>query len=143
MYQFNRLNKDPYHSDHIIVSPNVPVIRDENPPFPLITPWFLTVISAPAVNAGLVRTKQPGMCARLSNDNAYFRQCQLISITGIYFSAGEFVQDQIHHRMKNRLHRVLCAAYDHGVQRIVLGDFGCGALENHPGDVNTFLILLY
>jgi uncharacterized protein (TIGR02452 family) len=29
IYEYNRVNKDPFHSEHVIVSTNVPVIRDE------------------------------------------------------------------------------------------------------------------
>lgn len=57
MYDFNRSNKDPFHSDHFIVCPSIPVIREDHAPHMLCAPWPLTVISAPAVNAGLVRSR--------------------------------------------------------------------------------------
>lgn len=108
LYEYNRSHKDPFHSDHLIVSPNVPVIRDENDPYMLREPWLLTVIAAPAVNAGVVRARNVGNLQ---------------------------AESEIHRRMRNRIRRILGAAYEHGVQRLVLGEYGCGALENNPRDV--------
>jgi len=108
LYEYNRSHKDPYHSDHMIVSPEVPVIRDERSPYQLKDPWLLTVISAPAVNAGVVRSRNP-------NSEA-----------------------EIHRRMRNRIRRILGAAVEHGVSRLILGEYGCGALENNPRDVARY-----
>eukprot|EP01041_Mallomonas_annulata_P004101 gene4101-8156_t len=35
LYEYNRSHKDPFHSDHLIVSPEVPVIRQEAEPYTL------------------------------------------------------------------------------------------------------------
>lgn len=111
LYEYNRSHKDPYHSDHLIVSPEVPVIREEMDPYTLREPWPLTVISAPAVNAGVVRSRNPGC------------------------SSAEM---EIHRRMRIRIRRILGAAVEHGVSRLVLGEYGCGALENNPKDVASY-----
>ena len=116
LYEYNRRNKDPFHSDHLIVSPSVPVIRDEFEPYALCEPWYLTVISAPAVNAGVVRQRHLGD-----------REWEM----------------EIHRRMRNRIHRILGAAYEHGVQQLVLGEYGCGALENNPRDVSLLVIFFF
>jgi len=60
LYELNRKIKPHYQNDHITVSKNVPVIRDEFEPYALCEPWDLTIISAPAVNAGMVRFKNLG-----------------------------------------------------------------------------------
>jgi len=111
LYEFNRKNKTYYHSDHVMVSKNVPVIRDEIEPYALCEPWNLTVISAPAVNAGMIRFKNLGDTA---------------------------AEEEIHFRMRNRIKRILGAAFENGVKYLVLGQYGCGALENNPCDVSTF-----
>jgi len=110
LYEFNRKNKNPYHSDHVMVSEDVPVIREEFEPYPLCEPWELTVISAPAVNAGIVRSRNLGDTS---------------------------IESEIHRRMRNRISRILGAAYESGVKYLVLGQYGCGALENNPFDVST------
>jgi len=111
LYEYNRSHKDPYHSDHLIVSPEVPVIREEMDPYTLREPWPLTVISAPAVNAGVVRSRNPGCIS---------------------------AEAEIHRRMRIRIRRILGAAVEHGVSRLVLGEYGCGALENNPRDVARY-----
>lgn len=57
MYEANRKNKDPFYSDHVVVCTDVPVIRGEHPPHQLVQPWPLSIIAAPAVNAGIVRER--------------------------------------------------------------------------------------
>ena len=37
--------------------------------------------------------------------------------------------------MKARIHRILAAAHMHGIRNLILGEYGCGALENNPRDV--------
>jgi len=45
---------------------------------------------------------------------------------------------EIHRSMRNRIKRILDAAFESGVKYVVLGQYGCGALENNPFDVSTF-----
>ena len=112
LYEFNRSCKDPFHSDHLIISPQIPVIREEKEPYDFAEPWPLTVVSAPAVNAGVVKARGLG--------------------TDI----------DIQQRMKARIRRIVGAAYESGVTHLVLGEYGCGALQNEPSDVSVRLLLL-
>ncbi len=56
MYQHNRSNRSLLYSDHMIYSPRVPVIRDDEGS--LVAPFVTSFVTAPAVNAGAVRAKQ-------------------------------------------------------------------------------------
>ena len=109
MYEMNRVNKDPFYTDHVVVSTNIPVFREESPPHNLIRPWPVSIVSSPAVNSGIVRER-----------------------------LGMDAQDMIHQRMKSRIHRILAAAHMHGIRNLVLGEYGCGALENNPRDVANY-----
>ena len=109
MYESNRANKDPFYSDHVVVSKNIPVFREEAPPHKLIRPWPISVVAAPAVNSGIVRER-----------------------------LGMEAEGMIHERMKTRIYRVLAAAHMHGIRNLVLGEYGCGALENNPRDVANY-----
>lgn len=107
LYEFNRLNKDPFQSDHLIVVPHMPVFRNDSPMYGLCAPWFLTSISAPAVNASLVRER--------------------------HIPEAE---QKIGQRMRVRVRRILMAAYKHNVRNLVLGEYGCGSLGNDPNEVS-------
>jgi len=48
---------------------------------------------------------------------------------------GMEAEELIHSRMKARVHRILASAHMHGVRNLVLGEYGCGALENNPRHV--------
>lgn len=70
MYDFHQLQKDPLYSDHMIYSPAVPVIRDDEGML-LEDPYFVGIISAPAVNAsrldaGRHREIEPAMTGRIA-----------------------------------------------------------------------------
>merc|ERR1719498_1476892 len=69
----------------------------------------MTVISAPAVNAAVARE----------------RNVPNVDLT-------------IEQRMRHRIHRILAAAYDAGVTRLVLGEYGCGSLGNDPNEVARY-----
>ena len=106
LYDHNRSHKDPFHSDHIIVAPDTPVFRSESSPYMLTAPWKLTVIAAPAVNANLVRERN------IPNATVAIAQ-----------------------RMRQRVNRILGAAYEAGVTHLVLGEYGCGTLGNDPYEI--------
>jgi uncharacterized protein (TIGR02452 family) len=57
-YQAHRREKSLLYTDHLIVSPKVPVFRDEHDQL-LEQPWEATIITAPAPNAGAVRKNEP------------------------------------------------------------------------------------
>jgi len=52
---------------------------------------------------------------------------------------GIEADELIHNRMKNRIRRVLKAAVKHNIRNLVLGEFGCGALDNNPRDVILYM----
>lgn len=109
LYEYNRLNKDPFQSDHLIVVPHMPVFRQDNAPYSLCDPWYITSISAPAVNASLVRERN------LPDS-----------------------EKRIGQRMRIRVRKILLAAYQHNVRNLVLGEYGCGSLGNDPHVIATF-----
>lgn len=53
-YDFHRAQRDPVYSDHMIVSPSVPVIRDDEGAL-LEAPWPCTFVTSPAVNRGALK----------------------------------------------------------------------------------------
>lgn len=57
MYETNRAYGSCLYTDHMIYSPRVPVIRDDESQL-LEQPYLLSFITAPAVNAGAVKRKE-------------------------------------------------------------------------------------
>ncbi len=104
MYEHNRQEPSLLYSDHMIYSPLVPVFRDDDGAL-LETPYHVAFLTAPAVNAGAVRSNQP--------ENA-----PLIAPT-----------------MARRLHRLLWLAHTTGHLDIVLGAGGCGVFGNDPTEI--------
>ncbi len=104
MYEYNRLSKTCFYSDYMIHSPGVPVFRDDAGRL-LGAPYRAAFITAPAVNAGVVRRQE-------------LTQLPLLRAT-----------------MQRRLQRVLWVALRHGHTRLVLGAWGCGVFENDPYEI--------
>lgn len=104
MYSHNRQLKTCFYSDYMIYLPRVPVIRDHADQL-LDSPYLLSFITAPAVNAGVVREREP--------ENA----------------------TMISHVMKERIRKVLRAAVIHENRTIILGAYGCGVFRNRSEDV--------
>jgi uncharacterized protein (TIGR02452 family) len=63
-YEHNRALASPLYSDHLLVSPDVPVFRDDAGRL-AEEPYAVTFLSAPAVNAGAVRDNQPASVSRI------------------------------------------------------------------------------
>lgn len=55
-YDFHRAQKDATYSDHLIVSPEVPVFRDDEGAL-LDAPWACTFVTSPAVNVGASKAR--------------------------------------------------------------------------------------
>ncbi|MGQ8870750.1 TIGR02452 family protein [Paenibacillus sp. TSA_86.1] len=107
MYEYNRKQRSCLYSDHMIYSPEVPVIRDD---FDRLLDQYYTTsfITAPAVNAGVVRER------------------------------NEATDEEIRLVMKQRIRYVLEVAATQGHRTIVLGAFGCGVFRNEPAQVAAY-----
>lgn len=103
-YEANRREKSALYTDHMIYSPRVPVFRDDADRL-LDEPWCVSMVTAPAVNAGAVRAREPGTAAR------------------------------IRAVMRHRMGCVLALAVHHGHDALVLGAWGCGVFANDPEEV--------
>jgi uncharacterized protein (TIGR02452 family) len=103
-YTANRQSKSALYTDHMIYSPLVPVFRDDADRL-LDEPWCVSMITAPAVNAGVVRSQEP--------DNA----------------------KRIREVMRHRIACVLALAAHHDHDALVLGAWGCGVFANDPREV--------
>ena len=104
MYRLNSDSKSCLYSHCMIYSPNVPVFKDDEGE--LLEEWYpLSFISAPAVNAGVVRKRERNADATIEAT------------------------------MRERMRRVLRVAAEHRHETLVLGAFGCGVFDNRPADV--------
>jgi uncharacterized protein (TIGR02452 family) len=109
MYEYNRLVKTCFYSDYMIYSPGVPVFRDDEGRL-LGRPYRTAFITAPAVNAGVVRQRE-------------LTQLPLLRPT-----------------MRQRLQRLLWVALQHGHTRLVLGAWGCGVFGNDPYEMADLFV---
>lgn len=101
MYDYNRKNKTGFYSDYMIFSPKVPVFRHDNG-YLLDKPYSLSIITSPAVNAGIVREREK----------------------------DKF--NQIENVMYSRILKILAIAKAQKQEALVLGAFGCGVFGNNP-----------
>ncbi|HWB09958.1 MAG TPA: TIGR02452 family protein [Pirellulales bacterium] len=103
-YDANRRHHSLLYTDHLIVSPCVPVFRDDHGIL-LETPWEMTILTAPAPNAGSIANAERHSLASIEPT---FRQ---------------------------RIEMVLSAALVFDQTAIVLGAWGCGVFGNDPAMV--------
>ncbi|MEC0236041.1 TIGR02452 family protein [Paenibacillus kribbensis] len=104
MYQHNRMLRSCFYSDYMIYSPEVPVFRDDRGAL-LDEPYLVDFLTAPAVNAGVVREREPEQVSRI----------------------GEV--------MLERIRYILGMAKQNGVEHLILGAYGCGVFRNKPEEV--------
>jgi uncharacterized protein (TIGR02452 family) len=104
MYEANRRHRSCLYTDHMIYSPDVPVFRDDEDDL-LEDPYPVSFVTAPAVNTGAVRAREPENIAR---------------IEAVMFA---------------RIEKVLSLAVVQGLEALVLGAWGCGVFANNPEQV--------
>lgn len=101
MYEYNKSQRTGLYSDYMIFSPKVPVFRHDDGSW-LDKPYLISVITAPAVNAKVVREREP-------------HHIRLI--------------DSV---MTKRIEKILAVALIQKQDALVLGAFGCGVFQNNP-----------
>ncbi|HEX8704686.1 MAG TPA: TIGR02452 family protein [Myxococcaceae bacterium] len=102
-YDVNRAESSLLYTDHIIYSPGVPFFRNEQLEL-LEQPFHVSLITAPAPNAGQMLRREP--------------------------TAGPRIREVLH----SRALKVLRIAAQRGYRTLVLGAWGCGAFRNEPRD---------
>ncbi|AJD93042.1 hypothetical protein JMA_37240 (plasmid) [Jeotgalibacillus malaysiensis] len=103
MYDFNR-KKWGFYSDYMVYSPDVPVFREDGGAFEE-TPYLVSMITSPAVNASVVMKGNPSQ------------------------------RNVISQKMRARIRKVLAVARANQYDVIVLGAFGCGVFGNSSTEV--------
>jgi len=106
-YEVNRKTKSCIYTDHMIYSPYVSIIKDEEGNN-LDELTYCAVITAPAVNTGVVKRKESKRIPEI-----------------------EIV-------MKRRIRKVLAIALENNHRAIVLGAWGCGVFQNDPKDISSY-----
>lgn len=101
MYSYNRTLKTCLYSNYMIFSQEVPVIRDAKDNL-LDSFCKVSIITSPAVNAGVVKQREPG---------------NILSIESV---------------MRNRITMMFNVALVNGIEILILGAWGCGVFQNDP-----------
>lgn len=105
-YKKNRLITTCLYTNHMIYSPKVPILKNEDGEL-LDTVNYCSVITAPAVNTGVVLRNEP--------ENI----------------------DKIEPYMRKRIEMVLAICKENEYEVLVLGAWGCGVFRNDPVVVAT------
>lgn len=104
MYEYNRQGDSCLYSDLMIYSPRVPVFRNDDGSL-TEKPYLVTFLTSPAVNAGVVRQKEP-------------QKIHLIEPVN-----------------RERARKFLWVANREGHQTLILGAWGCGVFQNDPLEI--------
>ncbi|MGB0521768.1 MAG: TIGR02452 family protein [Flammeovirgaceae bacterium] len=106
-YTINRKTKTCLYTDHMIYSPRVPILKDEEGDYAdqLMT---VSILTAPAVNAGIVRKREPRHVKKIKEV------------------------------MRHRIAKVLAIAKHHEHEVLVLGAWGCGVFQNDPQEIAQY-----
>lgn len=106
-YEVNRSTVSCIYTDYMIYSPNVPILKNEKGEN-LETLQYCGIITAPAVNTGVVKKKEPEKVS------------------------------EIEEVMKRRIRKVLSISLENNHKAIVLGAWGCGVFQNDPKDIAKY-----
>lgn len=104
-YKYHLEKCNAFYSDRIIYSKDVVVFKDENYNL-LETPYFINIITSPAVNAGVI----------IKNNKA--KEIEQINLI-----------------MKQRIRKIIKVAIKNENKNIILGAFGCGVFKNKIEDI--------
>ncbi|MNW38545.1 hypothetical protein D3C74_156120 [compost metagenome] len=104
MYKFNKRQRTCIYSDYMIFSPEVPVFRRDDGGL-LEEPYCVSMITAPAVNAGVVRERESENVERIAEV------------------------------MLNRIRGILAVVAEQGMDTLILGAYGCGVFRHNPVEV--------
>ncbi|MGI9055861.1 MAG: TIGR02452 family protein [Pyrinomonadaceae bacterium] len=104
MYEFNRQYPNILYSDWMIYSPKVPVFRNDDGSL-IQTPYLVSFLTSPAVNAGVVKQKEP-------------QNIHLIEQTN-----------------RERARKFLWIANKENHKTLILGAWGCGVFQNDPAKI--------
>lgn len=104
-YEANRAESTLLYTDYMIYSPDIPFFRDDHLRF-LERPFLLSMITAPAPNAGAALDRNP-----------------------------QLSEERIRETFDTRIPKVLAVAAAKGHRTLVLGAWGCGAFRNDPNVV--------
>lgn len=102
-YHDNENEKSGFYRGHIIYSPGVPVFRCDQTHQLLASPYSVAFVTAPAVNAGVVRNRS---------------------------SRHGDIESVIEQTLKERARRIFDIAKARGHTALVLGAWGCGVFQN-------------
>ncbi|WP_205511656.1 TIGR02452 family protein [Longitalea arenae] len=100
-YEYHRMHRSGLYSDHMIYSPGVPIIKDEGG-LELDEPVCISIVTAPAVNAGVIKRDDGGST------------------------------DKIIPAMKARIEKLLALCMHYRHTTLILGAWGCGVFRNDP-----------
>ena len=87
-YDANRRHHSLLYTDHLIVSPCVPVFRDEEGML-LETPWEATILTSPAPNAGAIANSEPHSLASI--EPTFRRRIEMVLSSAVVFQQTAIV----------------------------------------------------
>lgn len=104
MYEFNRRGKSCLYSDWMIYSPKVPVFRNDDGSL-IQKPYLVSFMTSPAVNAGVVKQREPNKIHLIEEAN------------------------------RERARKFLWIANLNRHRTLILGAWGCGVFQNDPAEI--------
>lgn len=104
MYEFNRRGTSYLYSDWMIYSPKVPVFRNDDGSL-TDKPYLVSFMTSPAVNAGVVKQKEPNNVHLIEKTN------------------------------RERARKFLWIANKENHKILILGAWGCGVFQNDPQEI--------
>lgn len=108
MYEYNKAHKDYWYCDNMILSPSVPVFKNDNGEY-REKPYHLSFLTCPAVHKSVLQ-----------------RQTDMFS------------QEKVDTIMQKRIKKIVGVALKHKYEALILGSYGCGIFGNNPNDVARY-----